>query len=93
MGGDAGHGGRTVIEIDFMGSCVSSADLYEDGKVVASYDTTPMKLKIVLYGDAEARNIIKALSYASEVLKQQYVFNKTDDLILDFDEVEVVEVE
>jgi len=83
-GGDAGSGGRTVIEIDVAGGCATSVSLFDDkGTEIAEFDSFTLyepnlgKIRIILYGDAEARNIIKALSFASKILKLQYKFNSS----------------
>jgi hypothetical protein len=82
-GGDAGSGGRTVIEIDITGGCATSLILLDDKeKEIAEYNSfsslykpTLDKIRIILYGDAEARNIIKALGFVSKILKLQYELN------------------
>ena len=64
QGGDAGHGGRTVLRlIDFGGTnmrcCIGGHDLV---------DTT--KVEIVLLGDSEHETFISALDFALSVLRK-----------------------
>jgi len=80
QGGDMGSGGRTVIEIDITGGCATSISLLDvkEKKMSEfnSFSFEPIgKIRIILYGDAEARNIIKAFNFASKILKLQYELN------------------
>jgi hypothetical protein len=59
-GGDTGHGGRTVITIEDLGSTDIDAS-FED-------TDTGRRLEIRLGGDAELRTIILALRFAADAL-------------------------
>ena len=64
MGGDAGHGGETVLLlVDGGGTCW---EVTVDGKTLK-----PERLEIRLYGDSEGETFVKALDFAVKVLKLQ----------------------
>lgn len=59
MGGDTGHGGRTVIEIEDLGSTDIECE-WQD-----------RKLTMVLGGDSELITIIQALEFITTTLKKE----------------------
>jgi len=69
-GGDAGHGGVTVLLIKDLGSVCM--ELHADGKEVASQPTT---VRLVLRGDAECSTFIEGMSMAIRFLKDQRLTN------------------
>ncbi len=63
-GGDGGHGGHTLIELEDLGSTDISCELSE-----APSKGVYKKVAISLGGDAELRVIIKALRFAADSLE------------------------
>jgi hypothetical protein len=74
-GGDAGHGGRTILVIEDGSSCAWEVDV--DGQ---RFDH-PNKLTIIMYGDDEARRLVEALEFAVKVLKMQMEDNPKEGII------------
>lgn len=70
MGGDAGHGGVTVVELVDQGS--TAWDVVVDG--VRSEQ--PRKLQVVLMGDAEATTFVRALRFLANELEVQLRLNQ-----------------
>jgi len=63
-GGDAGYGGRTILQLHDAGS--TSWEIWVDGVRVSDYPTT---VAIVLGGDAEMETFANALLFAATQLR------------------------
>ncbi len=72
-GGDTGHGGVTVLVLRDLGGTDWKVEIGGEGSVARS----PGELRIEFYGDAEARNLVKALHFAVRVLELQNETNVT----------------
>lgn len=71
-GGDAGHGGVTVIELrDEAGTCWT---VIADGVVVEQ----PRSIQLVLQGDCECVTIVDALRWAANTLEAQQRENQAN---------------
>jgi hypothetical protein len=62
-GGDAGHGGKTVLQLINEGG--TDWALFLDGKEVTMFAT----VRLELYGDAEAATFLEGLKYAVKKLE------------------------
>jgi hypothetical protein len=66
-GGDAGHGGRTVLTLDNLVGTAWEVEI--DGRVVA---VDPDRVTLRFGGDSEGANLIGALEFAALTLRQRW---------------------
>lgn len=71
QGGDAGHGGKTVLELTDLASTGWRVAVRSKGEKAAVIDQ-PDSIQIEFYGDTECETLIESLEYALTVLKAQY---------------------
>jgi len=80
-GGDSGHGGRTVFELSDSASFAWWIEI-EGGSEVAEDDERtvvldqPRRVRLVVEGDAEAHNLLKALEFAAATIRAQMLTAK-----------------
>lgn len=78
QGGDSGHGGRTILELENRGGTVWDVEVqpavYEPDNRPVCFES-PQKIRIILGGDAEQDTFAKALEFAAKVLKDQRELN------------------
>lgn len=67
-GGDSGHGGRTEIVLDDLGSTEIQASFMEELSIRPG-EYVDRRITISLGGDAELRVIIQALRFSAEALE------------------------
>jgi hypothetical protein len=70
MGGDAGHGGKTILRLSDEASTawdIVVKDSYGNVNTIES----PKEIELKLYGDSEAETFIEALEFAVNTLKKQ----------------------
>jgi hypothetical protein len=74
MGGDAGHGGRTVLKLTTDGGDTISVGVRRAPGDTYSFDPAedPYSFMIVAEGDAEARVLVNALEWAAKQLRTQF---------------------
>ena len=69
-GGDAGHGGRTMVSIEDLGGTAFEALIRQGGKEYL-FDMSGGKIEIRFAGDSELETLIEALECATRELKLQ----------------------
>lgn len=70
QGGDAGHGGRTIVLIQDLSSVAMDAEI--DGELHEGVN----KIRLVFSGDAECRTLIEGLKAAVAHLESQHNENQ-----------------
>lgn len=77
MGGDTGHGGRTILAIKNEASSDMRIEL--DGIDYGNIES----VKLIFGGDCECRTVIEALEFSLETLKMQLKTNgKSKNIII-----------
>lgn len=71
QGGDAGHGGKTVFELTDEGGTAWKVEVLDESGRARSYPYNFKRIRLELYGDAEAETFLKALDFAVKVLRLQ----------------------
>lgn len=74
MGGDAGHGGKTIVQ--FIDDAATCWNIYVNGNKI---EENPEKITIELLGDSECETMIEALEFAAKSLRTIYNINKEND--------------
>lgn len=68
MGGDTGHGGRTVFRLEDIGG-TDMRCFVDSGGRVHRFDEGPEAVTLVFGGDTELETFITALEYAAQTLR------------------------
>ena len=74
-GGDAGHGGVTVVEFKDEASTSMSIEVQPHHSPAQSFDLMSGKLRLVFQGDTECDTLIDCLEFAAKTLRAQRSFN------------------
>jgi len=70
QGGDTGHGGRTLLELQNEAATDMRVEIERD--TVSAEPNAVSKVRIILGGDTEAKTFIGALEFALNTLKEQH---------------------